>query len=338
MSVVNVANIIKNIQNRIHTFARESESIAAQTRILSINATIEAARAGEAGKSFGVVAQEIRNLASQTASNSKELRRDVEELELVKGQFEQKENMRLAEMAQALVQLIVRNLYERTADVRWWATDGALHKCLEFPDRQAIADAAARLEVINRFYTVYLNLVLVNPDGEVLACSRPGDYPHMVGSNLSRRSWVKKALATTSGDQYAVEAVFRDQSYGNRLVAVYATAVRRGGQIGGKVVGALGVYFDWETQSDSIVRNEPNLTEEEWRRTRVLLLDHNRIIIASSDAKDLMATFRLNERSGDKGYYNEGGHVIAYAKTLGYEGYDGLGWYGTIVQKTEEQA
>ena len=34
-------------------------------------------------------------------------------------------------MALTMVQLIVRNLYERTADVRWWATDDALYKALE---------------------------------------------------------------------------------------------------------------------------------------------------------------------------------------------------------------
>ena len=42
-------------------------SIAAQTNLLSLNASIEAARAGEAGRGFAVVADEIRGLASQSA-------------------------------------------------------------------------------------------------------------------------------------------------------------------------------------------------------------------------------------------------------------------------------
>lgn len=45
-------------------------SIAAQTNLLSLNASIEAARAGEAGKGFAVVATEIKQLAEQSESST----------------------------------------------------------------------------------------------------------------------------------------------------------------------------------------------------------------------------------------------------------------------------
>jgi len=47
--------------------------IAAQTNLLSLNASIEAARAGEAGKGFAVVADEIRKLADDSQSAAAEI-------------------------------------------------------------------------------------------------------------------------------------------------------------------------------------------------------------------------------------------------------------------------
>ncbi|WAT18383.1 methyl-accepting chemotaxis protein [Aurantiacibacter sp. MUD11] len=61
--------------------SQEIEEIADNTNILALNATIEAHRAGEAGRTFSIVANEVKSLAGDAHRASKEITRTIEALE-----------------------------------------------------------------------------------------------------------------------------------------------------------------------------------------------------------------------------------------------------------------
>lgn len=64
------------ITNVVTTIAK----VADQTNLLSLNASIEAEKAGEMGRSFGVIAREIRRLADQTANATVDIEKMVSEM------------------------------------------------------------------------------------------------------------------------------------------------------------------------------------------------------------------------------------------------------------------
>ncbi|VTR75474.1 methyl-accepting chemotaxis protein [Cellulomonas hominis] len=314
------------------------EQVARSTKMLALNALIESARAGDQGAGFAVVAREVSEVADRARLLSEELSSElgprIEELTALGHQLVGRvRGQRLADLALNVIELMDRNLYERSCDVRWWATDAALVDALTTGDPAAARHAGDRLAVILRSYTVYLDLWLADASGRVVAraaADRGG--AGVVGSDVSDRPWFRAAMGTRTGDDYAALDVARDPALG-ALTATYATAVREGGRADGRPVGALGVFFDWERQAQAIV-DGVRLAPGEREATRVLILDRTGLVLAASDRSGVLSE-RVALRTGDRaaGSYTDEDATVGFAATPGYETYEGLGWYGALVQR-----
>ncbi|MGY8525510.1 methyl-accepting chemotaxis protein [Paracidovorax citrulli] len=332
-------SVIAGLTSEVRRIATDKiadiDIINRETTYLAINALIEAARAGEAGRGFAVVAKQVKDVAGRIGKLTGELGKELSTVsERMVAELERQQSQRLTDLALNMIDIVDRNLYERSCDVRWWATDAAIVDCLSTADAAAAAHASHRLGVILASYTVYLDLWVLDLDGRVVANGRPSAFSVAGVANAADAEWFRAALRTRSGEDYATANVDAVAQLQGAQVATYATAVREKGAADGKILGVLAVFFDWSTQASTVVRNV-RLSEEERERTRCMIVDAGgRVLADSAPQRDAPARFELQAGAGATGSYRKpDGTIVGYAVTPGYESYGGMGWYGVIEQR-----
>lgn len=340
-SANDIAKFVQELAQMLTAAIDEINEINGNTRILALNARIEAARAGEAGAAFSVVAGEVQSLSEKTSGVANELatktRDSIDELTQIIGTSVR--GTRLSDIALTNIDLIDRNLYERSCDVRWWATDSSVVDALTQKSEAAYQFACQRLGVILNSYTVYLDLVLADMDGKIVANGRPDQYRSM-GQRVDDQEWFRSAAKTRSGEEFGFQSAHRSQLVNNQPVLIYSCGVREGGVATGKLIGVLGIIFNWEALAQTIMKSVP-LTPAEKTVTRCCIVDAKGNILADSMERHLADS--IDVRAFEPVFHQKKAFFVtnyqgqeccaAHARAPGFETYT-TGWFSLIIQPT----
>lgn len=227
--------------------------------------------------------------------------------------------------ARVAIDILVRNLFERTADVGFLASDGPLcaHAALDPSDP---AHAASREALQARFaayaakYSVYDDIVLLSPQGEVLA-----RLDTRLDHASCREPWVAEALASEAP---YVEHHGPTPLLGGRHGLIYARPLR--GPDG--VLGLLCLSFRLADEMAAIFRQ---LLTGQDAHAVICLLDADRRVLHSSDAWQLPPGAQL-VAGGERLLFAGREYLCATATASGYEGYMGPpGWSACVLTPLE---
>lgn len=338
-STAEILQLVRQINQTMDSAIDEINDINSRTKLLALNARIEAARAGDYGAAFGVVAAEMQKLAANTGDAANQMashtNRTIHRLFSLIGTSVR--GTRLSDLALVNIDLIDRNLCERTCDVRAWASDSSFANALVHRTEERQQVATTRLKSILKSYTVYADIVLVDANGNIVANGNP-TLARTVGRNVERENWFVDAITTVNGAEYCSAPAHRSGLAGDRAVLIYSAAVREGGQSDGKPIGVLALLFNWENFAQSIVKNTP-LAADELDSTRVVITDDDGNVLADSLGRQFREMIPVGllepiheDRKGFSTALIDGEqHCIGYAKAPGYESFT-TGWNSLIIQ------
>ncbi|MFN7196041.1 MAG: chemotaxis protein CheW [Hylemonella sp.] len=222
--------------------------------------------------------------------------------------------------AQYVIDIVVRNLYERTADVGFLATDGEL--CAFVAGLTDDADAIrARLLAYRRKYTVYNEIMLLDTRGNVLVqldADSPveGSADPLIAETLQSDRYVETFRAT-------------DLRPGRSQALIYSRRMHHPQT--GSVVGLLCLCFDFEAEMAGIFRSH----RDPQGRSNMLLLDAHHRVIASADERWIApgTVVPVNLQGSPQLFIHEGReYLVRTYAAEGYQGYMGPeGWLGQVM-------
>lgn len=232
--------------------------------------------------------------------------------------------------AQVAIDVLIRNLFERTADIGFLATDDDIRIFIKnYVSKYNEDSLILRQNLQKRFkeyvskYSVYFDIVLLDTHGKVLVRLNDDIKVEKVDS-----SFVQKIL--NSNEDYVETYKFHDFVPQYKKSLVYSYKVNKTNDSSSENLGVLALCFRFTDEMNGIFNNLVDTNNKEC----LTILDEDGYVIASSDKEHIGLGAKLPI------ILNENYKIISYAgrdyiaktcETNGYQGFYGLKWYGHIM-------
>ncbi|WP_323665258.1 chemotaxis protein CheW [Aliarcobacter butzleri] len=232
--------------------------------------------------------------------------------------------------SQVTIDVLIRNLFERTADIGFLATDDDIRLFLEnFVSKYDENSLVIKQEIQKKFkeyvskYSVYFDIVLFDIHGKIVVRLNEDINLEKVDT-----SFIQKVLNTS--DDYIESYKYHDFLPQYKKSLVYSYKVTKSNDSGSKDLGVLALCFRFTDEMNAIFGNLVDAKNKEC----LTILDEDGYVIASSDKEHINLGVKLPI------VLNENYKIVSYAgrdyiaktcETNGYQGFYGLKWYGHIM-------
>jgi hypothetical protein len=225
--------------------------------------------------------------------------------------------------SQVAIDILIRNLFERTADVGFLATDDDIRAFLLHTDRQVedIENIRHRLAEYVKKYSVYDEIVLLDTQGRVKANL---DIDSSI--EFSEDPLISKTLAST--DDYTETFRYSDLQPHKRNSLIYSCVIKESNEKDAKALGVLCLCFKFDDEMQSIFSN----LQSERAASSIMILSESREVMATSHSQKFKVGEKIpNSGSPDLITIKNKSYISTTSETKGYQGFKGLSWQGVAM-------
>jgi chemotaxis signal transduction protein len=232
---------------------------------------------------------------------------------------------KMTSKAQAAVDTLVRNLYERTADVGFLATDDDICNfvCSKERTNSQWEYIEKRLGEYVAKYSVYEEIIILDTNFTVLA--NLNQQNDIIGKTITD-SLLQDTLDSAEG--FVETFRFSPLQANKKKAHIFSSKIADKNT--GETVGIICLCFRFENEMKRIFKK----LDIDYDGSAIMILDKQGTVLASSDENYVPNDIHIESVENTENavvYYHGLEYFAKTVRTKGYQGYYGLGWKGHVM-------